>query len=73
MGVSCEACSANIEKPENLTTVSSPILLRGLTKTGSNNEIQPNRIEQADQGHSYLQLMLQLGSDKSSDSSTERV
>jgi hypothetical protein len=69
MVVSCEACSANIEKPENLT-VSSPILLRGLTKTGSNNEIQPNRIEQADQGHSYLQLMLQLGSDKSSDSST---
>jgi hypothetical protein len=71
MVVSCEACSANIEKPENLTTVSSPILLRGLTKTGSNNEIQPNRIEQSDQGHSYL--MLQLGSDKSSDSSTERV
>jgi hypothetical protein len=71
MVVSCEACSANIEKPENLTTVSSPILLRGLTKTGSNNEIQPNRIEQSDQGHSYP--MLQLGSDKSSDSSTERV
>lgn len=73
MVVRGEACSANIEKSENLTTVSSPILLRGLTKTGSNNEIQPNRIEQADQGHSYLQLMLRLGSDKISDNSTERV